>query len=378
MKKSILNKKHMNNIKNLFTVYKENKNTIQITKILITIVVNTWLLIIFWKILLIENVNVIGSNVALTKMQTIMQPLLMYLGLDVLSPSMIKMLIVTLIIITVNLMILNFNGMLGLIVSLGVARYGYKMYTNYLINSENMQLNSINSNILQTPKEIISQKVVEQAPIVINTGANSGTNWWLWGTVIVIGVLAIGGIALTIWSHNTNANNMLSVNENVKKVNTSLNDVNNNLNERITRNVSQIDYNNNYTTKMCNNVNTKIDLVNQKIVNLEEGFQTFGSQITKLEANNIENVKILSQNTLEISQEAKEFFGNVLESNTATEALIVSIAQLVDGFNIVTERLVTTETRLDSMTGAVTTPRSSMSFRSIIPTKLNNPTNFNE
>lgn len=116
----------------------------------------------------IQITKILIENVALKKMQTMMQPLLMYLGLKVLTPSMI--------IITVNLMVLNFNGMMGLIVSLGLARYGYKMYTNYLINSENMM---IKSNIIQTPKEIISQKVVEQAPIVINTETSSGTNWWL-------------------------------------------------------------------------------------------------------------------------------------------------------------------------------------------------------
>lgn len=103
----------------------------------------------------IQITKILIENVALKKMQTMMQPLLMYLGLEVLTPSMI--------IITVNLMVLNFNGMMGLIVSLVLARYGYKIYTNYLINSENMM---IKSNIIQTPKEIISQKVVEQAPIV--------------------------------------------------------------------------------------------------------------------------------------------------------------------------------------------------------------------
>jgi hypothetical protein len=111
-------------------------------------------------------------------------------------------------------------------------------------------------------------------------------------------------------------------------------------------------------------VNTKIDLVNEKVSNLETGFQDFGEKIVKLEANNIENVKLLSESTLEISKEAKEFFGNVMESNTATEALIVSIAKLVDGFDIVSERLTTIETRLDTITGqTVTTPRPSGMFR---------------
>ena len=96
-----------------------------------------------------------------------------------------------------------------MIITLRLARYGYKMYTNYLINSENIVMHNINNSIKEI-KEPVIQKVVEQAPIVINTGAETGTNWWLWGTVIVIGVLAVGAIIIGVWS---NANNIAETSE---------------------------------------------------------------------------------------------------------------------------------------------------------------------
>jgi hypothetical protein len=362
----------MENLKNLLNIVKNNKNEIQSIKILVIIAINTWLLIIFWKTLLIDQAFM-GNNVALTKMNTIMQPMLMYLGLDVLSPNTIKMMLISMIVITANIMVLHFQTMIMIMITAIIARYSYKSYTNYLINNENMmQIASQNQPI----KQVISQKALEQAPIVINTGANSGTNWWLWGTVIVIGVIAIGGIALTIWSHNTNANNILSVNENTRNLNQITRDSILNMDEKITRTSQQMQALDAANSKIANELKEINILTKEKITNLDNGFQTFGTQIAKLESNNIENVKILSQNTLAISTEAKTFFGNVLESNTATEALIVSIAQLVDGFNIVTDHITTVEARLDSMTGT-TTPRSTISLRSIIPTRVNNPTNIN-
>lgn len=366
------NKKNMENLKKLLNIVKNNKNELQIIKILVIIAINTWLLIIFWKTLLIDQAFM-GNNVALTKMNTVIQPVLQILGLDVLSPNTIKMIIISMIVITANIMVLHFQTMIMIMITAIIARYSYKSYTNYLINNENMmQIGS------QMPNQAsqITQKVVEQAPIVINTGANSGTNWWLWGTVIVVGVIAIGGIALMVWSHNTNANNILSVNENTRNLNQITRASILNMDEKITRTSQQMQALDAANSKIANELKEINILTNEKITNLDNGFQTFGTQIAKLESNNIENVKILSQNTLAISTEAKTFFGNVLESNTATEALIVSIAQLVDGFNLVTEHITTVEARLDSMTGT-TTPRSTISLRSIIPTRVNNPTNIN-
>lgn len=365
----------MTNLKSILHFAKENKQELQIIKIMVLIAINTWLLIIFWKTLLIENVFMI-NNVGLTKMQTVIQPVLQILGLEMLTPNMIKMLMITTIVITANLMVLHFQTIISIMITAIIARYGYKMYTNYLINSENMM--QISSSSIPTTQ--IAQKVVDQAPIVINTGASTGTSWWVWGTVAVVGAIAIGAIIFTYWSHQTNANNMLDLNDITYEINKNTNEAIREIDVKTTRAGQYMDQLTSNVNLKINSVDTKTDLVNKKIIDLENGFQEFGIKIAKLEENNIENVKILSENTLEMSKEAKEFFGNVLESNTATEALIVSIAKLVDGFNEVTERLITTETKLESLTGA-TTPRSSM-YRTTptmnIPSRFNNPTNINE
>jgi hypothetical protein len=106
-------------------------------------------------------------------MQTMLGPILQILGLDMLSPSTIKMVMVTCIVLGVNITILHFNTVVLMVIPLGLARYGYKMYTNYLINSENLA--KIGYETLKT--EVIAPKVVEQAPLIINTGSASGTNW---------------------------------------------------------------------------------------------------------------------------------------------------------------------------------------------------------
>lgn len=144
----------MNTLKTILEFMKNNKNELHIIKLMVVIIVNTWLLIIFFKILLIENENIIGNNVALTKMQTLTQPLLQILGLDMLSPSTIKMLMVTCIVLGVNITILHFNTVVLMVLPLGITRYGYKMYTNYLINSKNRSLNVKNRGNITKSKNI--------------------------------------------------------------------------------------------------------------------------------------------------------------------------------------------------------------------------------
>lgn len=336
----------------LLGLFKNNKNEILFLKVLVLIIVNTWLLIIFWKVLLINNVNMVVNNVSFTKMNTLLQPVLMYLGLDMLSPSTLTLLMITVIVIIVNLTILNFQGMLGVGVLLVIARYGYKSYTNYLIHLDNM------GNI---PVEIIKpvEQVVEQAPIIINTQTSSGINWWLWGTVIVVGVITVGGIIFMIWSHNTNANNILSVNETVGNVSQATRATVLNIDEKITRNAQQMQELNAINGKLSNELKELNILTNEKITNLEQGFQTFGAKILKVEENNQSNINLLSQSTLEITKEAKEFFKEATEVSSASEAMILTISKLFDGFTLLEDKVNTLEAKIDSITGA-TSPRSSL------------------
>jgi hypothetical protein len=363
----------MENLKNLLNILKNNKNEIQIIKIMVIIAINTWLLIIFWKALLIDNVFM-GNNIALTKMNTVIQPVLQILGLEILSPNTIKMMLISMIVITANLMVIHFQKMIMVMITAIMARYGYKSYTNYLINNENMM--QIGSQ-MPTQASQITQKVVEQAPIVINTGANSGTNWWLWGTVIVVGAIAIGGIAFMVWSHNTNANNMANLADQTASLTTNVRTQINNIDQKATHINTQVDLLFTNHGKALDSLENTNKLLNEKITNLDKGFKDFGSQISKLEANNIENIQILAKNTLNISEESQKFFTNVLETESASDALVVIITKMMDGFNILENDLKTVETRVDSITGQVTTPRGSAFFTRMPSTRINT-TNINQ
>lgn len=62
---------------------KNNRTSINGVKLFGLLIINTWLLILFWKIFMLERINLVENNVGLTKMQTV----LMYIGLEMLSPS---------------------------------------------------------------------------------------------------------------------------------------------------------------------------------------------------------------------------------------------------------------------------------------------------
>lgn len=79
-----------------------------------------------------NNIQIFNNNIALTKMQTLMQPLLQFLGIDILSPNTVKMIIITSVIVLSNLAVLYFNQMLAFLVLGMTARYSYKAYNNYL------------------------------------------------------------------------------------------------------------------------------------------------------------------------------------------------------------------------------------------------------
>lgn len=352
----------------LFNWYKINKKELQWTKLIIILIVNTWLLILFWKIFLIEGVNITENNVILKKMETVIKPALIYLGIDILTPSTIKLLIASLVIITANVGILYFNTILIVCIPLGIARYGYKMYTNYLINKENI----LNTEVL-TPK-IIPQKIAEHAPIIINTGNEAGTNWWLWGTVIVVGCIAIGALGFAFWSHQTTNTNIVSISESQLTYSRGLNNTINHVDEKTAHINNQVDLLFKNHGKAIDILKEKDDLLNLKITNLETGFEEFGSKITLLEEKNVENMKLLSGETLKITQEAKSFFGEVLDASSASEAITLAVAKLYDGFEVLSEKVNTVEAKVDSITGTtqanIISPRNTF-LTNITRTKLN-------
>jgi hypothetical protein len=72
----------------------------------------------------------------LNKISDFLFPVLEIIGLNELSPNIIKMIIITLVILVINLLILYFNKMILLGISIWVAKYSYKSYTKFIINEE--------------------------------------------------------------------------------------------------------------------------------------------------------------------------------------------------------------------------------------------------
>lgn len=328
---------------------KTNKNEIFMLKFIIVIIINIWLLFIFWRIILLNGLNFNNNNVFLTKMNTVMQPLLFALGIDYLSPNTIKMIMISIVILGVNLSVLYFNQMALLIISIGFARYGYKSYSNYLINQENMHYMGFETakqpEMLQKP--II--KTVEQTPIIIETATT--TNWWLWGTVIALGVITVAGIAITIWSHNTNAGNMSELSTNTTNTLTNLNTKIDHVIEGNVRLKEQIILNSETTRGYVNNINTRLDLADNKIDNNFKGLEIIKDNYAKISELNKDNTLELSQKSLGLSEKAVNIMQEMSEISSATEGITIGLAKFYDIVNNFNERLTIVETRIDSITG---------------------------
>jgi hypothetical protein len=340
------------NLTNYFNFMKEHKAVIKNTKLVLLIIVNIWLFAIFWKILILSDINIINNNHLLTKATLLFQPILSVLGIDLLTPNMLKMIVLSFIVIFTNLSVLYFNQMASIIILSVFARYSYKSYTNYLINKEN--LNYLGFENKKEIVEEIPQVIIQQVPQVIE----SSTNWWQWGAIGCVCLIAVGGIIFMVWSHNQSMNGIIDTNENVKNVIVNVKDMNTHINERITRSASQIDYNNNYTTNLFKGLDKKVDLIDEKVKDLNWTVQSVGENLTKVAELNNKNTLALSQQSLNLSRQASEALTEIADSTTVVEATTVGLAhiwEIVKGFS----------TRIEVLEAKsnITTPRASMHFK---------------
>lgn len=234
----------MQTIKDLLTLYKSYGKELKIIKIMVLIIINIWLLFIFWKIIALDGFNITNNNIALTKMQTMLGPLLQILGLDVLNPNILKMLIISMLIVISNLAVLYFSQMLAFLI-LGIsARYSYKAYINYInkdtlnyygfekivnlteqekaailndfitengikdpnvigylqnkinnincINKNELILN-INNNLLDYKQQILSKIILQQKEQINMITKQTQNQGWSWDTIDINTMLKIGG-----------------------------------------------------------------------------------------------------------------------------------------------------------------------------------------
>jgi hypothetical protein len=124
-------------------------------------------------------------------------------------------------------------------------------------------------------------------------------------------------------------------------------------------------------------IDINVDLTNDKIKGIEEQVNSLDLQIKELNIinmqniENIENVKTFADKTLLSSKEALQ---EALQSNTATESLIVSVLNLMDKFNAVSDRVTAIEGRVgvDSVDYTTNQDQAQITLKLIENTKPNN------
>ena len=175
--------------------------------------------------------------------------------------------------------------------------------------------------------------------------------------MIVIGVIAIGGIALTIWSHNTNANNVSDLATNTAELGKGLNGRIDLTNQNLKVLQDQITQNSTSTRAYVVNIEEHFSAVEEKINNnfsavtvLKDNYE----QITKLSNS---NTLELSQKSVKLSEKAVNIMQEMSEISSATEGVTIALAKFYDIINNQNERLTLVETRMDTISG-VATPRT--------------------
>jgi hypothetical protein len=135
-------------------------------KLSILIIINLWLLFIFFKIILFNDME--NDNIFLQKASLILELILSILDINIPTPNMLKILLVIFIIIISNLLILYFNKFAALFSLSIIGRYSYKIYTNYLINNNDFNYMGF--------KPKITSQISKETPIMIKETIQSSDN----------------------------------------------------------------------------------------------------------------------------------------------------------------------------------------------------------
>lgn len=331
---------------NYLEFMKLHRVEIKNTKLFLLIIVNIWLLLIFWKILLISDASIINNNATLTTAIVLLQPIISILGIDVFSPNMLKMMVLTFIVMATNISILYFNQVASIIVLTVFARYGYKSYTNYLKNQDNLNYLGFESK-----KEIIKQAesssiIIENTPVV--TEAVNHTHWGVW---LVMGLVVVVCFGLLVYSHNNLNQNLITTNEILKESTTNMQNQFVNLDKKTTHMNSQIDLIFDNHGKSLDNLAINDQLLSNRMDIAEGSVQILGEQFVKIESLTNQNVLKLSQQSLNLSQEAADSLREISVTTSSVEAISVGFARVWEIVKGLGDRVEVTEARMNSLAG---------------------------
>lgn len=369
---------------------KNYKKEISFLKIFVLIILNLWLLVIFWKIILLNDLNVINTNSLFNKATALMSNFLNIIGLDILQPNTLKMLVVTATIVGVNLLVLYFSYII-ILATLGVLfRYSYKAYTNYLINQENLSYfgfvpkltfekkleilnNYISSNNLKIPAETKLEYInnilllhdrssvidyitinVKEPKIhkidtieIINTSVTF--DWNIWCKYIAIGVCIGGVIAAGIIGYNLLNTKTDLIIDSIIDTTTNLNNSNIVLNDKLDILNLKIENYINVNDTIVNNLVAINKDTNLKIDNVEDVL----NNINKTTTSNIELLNNTMDKALhsvvDVNKGSINEFVGILDKIENHEQQVNIIGKISTTLNMLLDRTVLLEATIDSL-----------------------------
>jgi hypothetical protein len=135
-------------------------------------------------------------------------------------------------------------------------------------------------------------------------------------------------VALIIYVNNNLCNNILSVNDEVISLGKNVKNLTNGLDEKITRTNQQINLMTDQYIKRFDHIDNKIDLVDNKTVNLEETVQLMGKDLIKVNELSNNSVLALSKQSLTLSNQATAALTEIAEASTTVEGTTIGLAKI--------------------------------------------------
>ena len=182
-------------------------------KTIIVIIINLWLLIIFWKISIIEGSHVINNNnnkLFSIIEKDIISPILVFFNVELstVNPNIMYLLILTVIILIVNLLALEFSNMIILGFLIFLTRYLYKLYIIFINKASvinNIEdINNVNT-VVNANKEHTTALI---EPVIASTDVSSHFNWYFISIVAVGAVILVSLLFYIISSNHIDISNI--------------------------------------------------------------------------------------------------------------------------------------------------------------------------
>ena len=187
-----------------------------------------------------------------------------------------------------------------------------------------------------------------------------------------MGLAVVVCFGLLVYSHNSLSHHIIDTNNSMIDTCNNLKDVNIHTNERITRISQQLNSNDLHYNQMYSNMNNKVNLVDQRTINLENTVQEVSTNLVNVGKLGNSNVLKLSQESLQLSQKASQALNDIAEASSTVEATTIGLAKMWEIVSEYTTRIETIESKVGiGIQNTITSPR-------INPLNIVQPRNNND